>query len=624
MAIELFESLKETFSLEELTEIKKMGEQRPKTTAPTKTLYETIITHLTKNLKGTSYTLYNGYLCYKKVSHSGDVEYLPLSNFIPYVIRETLEDDGIDSKMMYLVNGVTIAEERIFPEIYIPAENFPTMNWIQSSWGIRANIEPGNSVKDRIRHATQSISRDCTREYIYTHLGWRRQHGEWFYIHSTGAIGKENVSVKLESSQLEKYSLPEDDEIDAKSAALASLELLKTADLEVTLPLLAMIGLAPLCEPLKTEGLEPAFVLWLSGPSGSKKSSLAACFQSHFGSFMSGKDLPASFRDTMNAIEKKAFVTKDSLLVVDDYHPTYSSQESKRMEQIAQQILRGYGDRVGRSRMRADTTLHKTYPPRGVCLITGEDTPKAGISTTARFLEIELASDSINLDNLKESQDKNAFFSYAFKGYIQWLLPQMSQLPPMLRRTFNSQRNALLNTKTHGRVTETISWLLLGLDCLLSFYVDAEAIDNHQKEKTMALAAKTLTKLADKHALKLNSHDPAMLFIEGMRELLTSKAVSIVDINDDPLRDDRHFIGWEDQEFYYLVLGNVMKEINLYFGGQGLRFPVSKHMLSKMLADRHMIEIEQSEKEVRNVVRAYVGRSSKQMRVLKLKKSALL
>lgn len=96
------------------------------------------------------------------------------------------------------------------------------MSWIQSSWGIRANIEPGNSVKDRIRHAAQSISTDCTRENIYTHLGWRQQYGEWFYIHSTGAIGKENVSVKLESSQLEKYSLPEDEEIDAKTAALAS------------------------------------------------------------------------------------------------------------------------------------------------------------------------------------------------------------------------------------------------------------------------------------------------------------------------------------------------------------------------------------------------------------------
>lgn len=63
-----------------------------------------------------------------------------------------------------------------------------------------------------------------------------------------------------------------------------------------------------------------------------------------------------------------------------------------------------------------------------------------------------------------------------------------------------------------------------------------------------------------------------------------------------------------------------MKEINFYFQGQGLRFPVSKHTLSKILADRHMIEIEQSEKEVRNVVRAYVGKNLQANEGIKAKK----
>ncbi|WP_045520337.1 hypothetical protein [Neobacillus niacini] len=614
------EIIKEVFSEEELSELKTKGEQQPHITALTKSLYETIITQYRENLKNTNYTVNNGHLCFKK---SAD-EYVPLCNFIPFITRETVEDDGVDRKLMYHVSGVMAQQESIFPEIYLPAENFPSMNWVQSSWGLRANIEPGFSVKDKIRHAAQSISIDCSRDNIFTHIGWRKVYGEWIYLHAGGAIGKENITVKLESNQLEKYQLPADEVVDLKKAALASLELLKTVELEVTLPLIAMVGLAPLCEPLRKAGIEPAFVLWLSGPSGSKKSSLAACFQSHFGAFSSGKDLPASFRDTMNAIEKKAFLTKDTLLVVDDYHPTYSSQESKRMEQIAQQILRGYGDRVGRSRMKADTSLHKSYPPRGICLITGEDTPKAGISTTARFLEIELTSESINLERLKTSQEKNSYYSYAFKGYIQWLLPQMEQLPAMLKGIFNEHRSRFLNINTHGRVTETISWLLVGLEMLLSFYVHVQAIDKEQKEKTLALALEKLGKIAKKHALNLNSHDPAMLFTEGLRDLINTKSVTIIDIKDDPYSDDRHFIGWEDHEFYYLVLGNVMKEINLYFQGQGLRFPITKYMLSKMLAERQMIEVDRSENEVRNIVRAYVGKRQKQTRVMKLKKSALL
>jgi hypothetical protein len=612
--------INEGFSEEELAELKRKGEQQPHITALPKSLYETIITKYQENIKMTNYTLYDGHLCLKKSPE----DYVPLCNFIPFITRETYEDDGVERKLFYHISGTLINQECIFPEIYIPAENFPSLNWVQPSWGLRANIEPGASIKDRIRHATQLISTDCERDYIYAHLGWRKIYGEWIYLHAGGAIGKENITVKLESNQLERYQLPADEEVDLKQAALASLELLKTADLEVTLPLISMVGLAPLCEPLRLAGIEPAFVLWLVGPSGSRKSSLAACYHSHFGLFSSGKDLPASFRDTMNAIEKKAFITKDSLLVVDDYHPTYSSQESKRMEQIAQQILRGYGDRVGRSRMKADTSLHKSYPPRGICLITGEDTPKAGISTTARFLEIELTSNSINLERLKTSQEKNGLYSYAFKGYIQWLLPQMEQLPAMLKRMFNDNRNRFFNQKTHGRVTETISWLLVGLEMLLSFYVHAQALDNDQKEKIMAIAVEKFGKLANKHALNLNSHDPAMLFIEGFRDLLDSKAASIIDIKDDPYSDHKHFIGWEDNEFYYLVLGNVMKEINHYFQGQGLRFPISKYMLTKLLAERHIIEVERTENEVRNTVRAYVGKDQKQIRVMKLKKASLL
>jgi hypothetical protein len=274
--------------------------------------------------------------------------------------------------------------------------------------------------------------------------------------------------------------------------------------------------------------------------------------------------------------------------------------------------------------MKADTSLHKSYPPRGICLITGEDTPKAGISTTARFLELELAANSIDLSKLKACQEKHYQYSYAFKGYIEWLLPQMHLLPDMLKRMFGGFRNQFLNKETHGRLTETIAWLLIGLEMLLTFYTHIKAIDNGQKEKTLEIAFEQFTRLAKRHALNLNSHDPVMLFTEGLRDLINAKAVTIVDIKSDPCSTDRNFIGWEDPEFYYLILGSVMTEINHYFQGQGIRFPVSKIMLSKMLVERQLIDVELSGTDARNVGRAYVGTKQKQTRVLKLKKSALL
>ena len=48
----------------------------------------------------------------------------------------------------------------------------------------------------------------------------------------------------------------------------------------------------------------------------------------------------------------------------------------EKLASTAERILRMYGDRVGRSRMRADTTLNKTYKPRGMAIVTGEDLQK--------------------------------------------------------------------------------------------------------------------------------------------------------------------------------------------------------------------------------------------------------
>src|SRR5690606_6328293 len=178
--------------------------------------------------------------------------------------------------------------------------------------------------------------------------------------------------------------------------------------------------------------------------------------------------------------------------------------------------------------------------------------------------------------------------------------------------------------ETHGRVTETISWMIIGLEMLLMYYISVNAIDKEQKLKTMEIAVEKFEQIASKHSLNLKSHDPVLLFVECFRDLINSKSVSIIDINDDPYTDDRHFVGWEDKEFYYLILGNLIKEINSYLQGQNQRFPISKYMLAKLLAERQMIETERYENESRNIVRAYVGKDQKQSRVMKLKKSSVL
>ena len=60
------------------------------------------------------------------------------------------------------------------------------------------------------------------------------------------------------------------------------------------------------------------FTIWLFGTTGSLKSTLVALVLSHFGEFAFNTP-PAAWTATQNALEKLAFVLKDTPLWIDDF-----------------------------------------------------------------------------------------------------------------------------------------------------------------------------------------------------------------------------------------------------------------------------------------------------------------
>lgn len=151
------------------------------------------------------------------------------------------------------------------------------------------------------------------------------------------------------------------------ATALALLQS-EVAPPEILYPLTAFTFLSPLNSFLKHVGCEPKFVLFLVGKTGSRKSTLAALFLSFFGRF-TGAELPLSFQDTHNSILHHAFSLKDVLTCVDDFYPAGRMEETK-LTAVAQSIMRAYGDRVGKGRLRPDASPMEARPPQGNTIIT--------------------------------------------------------------------------------------------------------------------------------------------------------------------------------------------------------------------------------------------------------------
>jgi hypothetical protein len=132
----------------------------------------------------------------------------------------------------------------------------------------------------------------------------------------------------------------------------------------------------------------------LHGQSGSFKSTLAVLALNFFGHFPGVENL-SNFDDSDGALEMRAFVLKDSLLVIDDLHPSNNRAAALLRESRLQRIIRSFGNRTARARLNADLSSKNRYPPRGLLLITGEECASLE-SSIARLCTVEVVGGAID------------------------------------------------------------------------------------------------------------------------------------------------------------------------------------------------------------------------------------
>jgi Domain of unknown function (DUF927) len=115
--------------------------------------------------------------------------------------------------------------------------------------------------------------------------------------------------------------------------------------------------------------------VWLTGGTGAGKSQLAALAQAaHFSAGFPASTLPGSWSSTGNALEELAFLSKDALLVIDDFAPTGNAGRHLGAAPHRRAVIRTQGNGAGRARMSRDLKVQAPRPPRGT-LGTGPAAP---------------------------------------------------------------------------------------------------------------------------------------------------------------------------------------------------------------------------------------------------------
>ncbi|MGN0998201.1 MAG: hypothetical protein ACI4PO_01455 [Faecousia sp.] len=511
-----------------------------------------------------------------------------LCNFLLQVVREIIYDDGAESSSRVTIAGIHHTG-RPLQTVEMPSGDALKLEWVQDKWGMDCIIENPS----RVKKALQTTADSSNREYVYGITGWRNIGDQLEFL----MPGDEKITVRLED-KLRRYGM---ERSFTQQDLEETVQLLRKppASEEVFWPLLAFVFLSPLNHFLEMAGHVPNFVMLLQGRTGTRKSTLAALVLSFFGKF-TATSLPMSFRDTANYTLSNAFALKDVLTCIDDFHPT-GKQEEGKLTNIAQTIMRAYGDRTGRGRLRQDCSTMASRPPQGNAIITAEMAPNIGESATARYFSLELREKDVDLDRLTEYQTaaENGVLQRCMYAYICWLKDgflfapeQEAAFVQTLKQLFQEYRSAFQKSAIpcHGRVAEIFSWLQIGMDMLLLFLKDTGCLSENEVQELKDRYDKILLSLASRQADNIIQDKPAHKFIQKLYALLESGQVILLPKNSSVDLPPFHCIGYKDDTFLYLFADLAHKTVRKFCEEQGESFCLSCKALLKALAEEGLLE----------------------------------
>ncbi|MCX5887938.1 MAG: DUF927 domain-containing protein [Deltaproteobacteria bacterium] len=528
----------------------------------------------------------------------GGVEYRPLCNFTAQITDEVTRDDGLRVTKEFAVSGNVAGLQ--LPSARVPTKDFDAMKWVREGWGAAASITPTRNNAAHLPNAilTHSRTLGITRKTLYGHTGWREINGVWRYLHGGGAIGPgEPVAVDL-GENLRRYRLPEPGGIEA---AQASLRFLDICPWEVTAPLIACTYLAPFADLLKVD-----FSLWLHGPTGAKKSTLAALALAHYGDF-TRLSLPGSWFSTVNSLEKLCFVLKDCLVVIDDFAPAASAKDANKMSENAGRLIYQAGNRSGRGRLTSDLSARPDHYPRSLIISTAEMLlPGKRQSATARYLAVEMDPNKSPLDRarLTAAQAEAHLYAGAMAAYLEDLAPRLNEVQDEIRELFELYRGVFYSD-THGRIPEIQSWLAVGFEFFLRFQMRMGAITDSQKCEMEKRAWRVWEALGEKHSRIIQGERPTLKFLAILEELFTQKRIYVESTTVSgapPQRKDdlgwerteparnAELVGWADNERLYLMPEATYRVVAETISRQGDFLALGKNEMIGALVRERLIE----------------------------------
>lgn len=136
--------------------------------------------------------------------------------------------------------------------------------------------------------------------------------------------------------------------------------------------------------------------------------------------------------------------------------------------------------------------------------------------------------------------------------------------------------------------------LIIGFTLFLDFLCEKRVITSEQKEERAKEGVSVLEALAEGQKEKIETNKPTELYVEAIKQMCASGKAHVMkyDVPCDP-KLTPNLIGFYDNSEgqFYMMPDVSYGEVVKFYRGQGIKFPVSKASLQKMLAEEGYLYI---------------------------------
>jgi len=331
--------------------------------------------------------------------------------------------------------------------------------------------------------------------------------------------------------------------------------------------------------------------LFYYGESGSRKTSVALYLSSLTN--LNSSEIDCNFGDSDTYMQIMLHSKNCGIALFDDQQPGISNKAMQEASDKIEKVLRAVSDGNARKRSTSSLTKNQELRPRALACITSELQPANSVSSTARMIPLEIKRDTFNLKKLSKRQARIDIASTGVHNFLVWALNDFDKLSKAISEYFTRKRIEMRAFDAHGKIKDACIVISMAFSIHISMGISRGYVTVEEAKELIRINESVINDYLHKSNALMSGRDPIVMYLNAVNELIDTKKMVIKPLGSSQTNSQRH--DFETNSHFYLMEGLCFAEVKKYWRNQSINFGLRSSDIYKLMLDKRIIEVNQSE-----------------------------